>query len=345
MRKNLFSIAFFSLLITLICSLLAAGCLVAQDSSDHWIAFTPDDDLANGLHIVLISGDEEYRSEETMPMLGKVLATHHGFKTTVLFATDPETGEINPDNQNHIAGMENLQTADLVIMFNRFREWPDEDMRYFDEYLQAGKPLIGLRTSTHAFAYQQNPESPYAKYSWNSNEPGWEGGFGRQILGETWVDHHGDHGTEGTRGLIDGIMERNDHPIIRGVSDIWGPTDVYGTRELEGDVNVLVWGQSTAGMTPDAPVNWEKSIMPVAWTKPYQIEGGNEGQVFTTTLGSSVDFESEDLRRLIVNASYWLLGMGSEIGESSNVDIPGTYEPTMFGFGDYIQGKFPSDYK
>src|SRR5690625_5807338 len=96
--------------------------------------------------------------------------------------------------------MENLQSADLAIICLRFRELPDSEMRYFDEFLKAGKPLIGLRTSTHAFAYQKNPESPYAKYSWNNNEPGWQGGFGRQILGETWVDHHGDHGTEGTEG-------------------------------------------------------------------------------------------------------------------------------------------------
>ena len=345
MRKINISSVFGLLLLITIYSSIAAGCLQAQQNDEPWITFTPEQSVSNGLHVVLISGDEEYRSEEALPMLAKILTTHHGFKTTVLFSTDPETGEINPDNQNHIVGMENLQSADLAIIFLRFRELPDSEMRYFDEFLKAGKPLIGLRTSTHAFAYQKNPESPYAKYSWNNNEPGWQGGFGRQILGETWVDHHGDHGTEGTRGLVDGIMERMNHPVIRGVSDIWGPTDVYGTRVLEGDPEVLLWGQSTAGMTPDAPVNWEKSIMPVAWTKSYQVEGGSEGQVFATTMGSSVDFESEDLRRLIVNATYWLLRKGSEIDGTESVEIVGDYEPTMFGFGDYVKGKYPSDYK
>lgn len=243
----------------------------AGQNAEQWIAFEPGEGAGEGRHIVLISGDEEYRSEEALPMLAKILSTQHGFKTTVLFAIDPETGEIDPDNQTNIPGMENLSTADLMVLFTRFRRLPHEQMRYFEEYLQSGRPIVAMRTATHAFNDADDSDGPYAKYSYQSEVPGWEGGFGRQILGETWIDHHGDHGSEGTRGLIDGIMERNDHPIIRGVSDIWVPTDVYGTRELEGDVDVLVWGQSTAGMTPAAPVNWSKSIMPVAWTKGYKI--------------------------------------------------------------------------
>lgn len=313
--------------------------------SEQWITFEPGDGPGNGQHIVLVSGDDEYRSEEAMPMLAKILSNHHGFKTTVLFAIEPESGEIKPDYQNNIPGLENLDSADLMVIFTRFRELPDEQMKYIDEYLQSGKPIVALRTATHAFAYSENSESEYEKYSYNSDVPGWEGGFGRQILGETWVDHHGDHGSEGTRGLIDGILERNDHPIIRGVSDIWGPTDVYGTRELQGDVDVLVWGQSTNGMKPEASLNWEKSIMPVAWTKTYTSEQGNTGKVFTTTMGSSEDLESEGFRRLLVNASYWALEMEEEVPEKSNVDLIGDYSPTKFGFGDFVEGLKPIDYK
>lgn len=72
-------------------------------------------------HIVLISGDEEYRSEETLPALGKILAQRHGFKCTVLFAIDPDTGEINPNINNNIPGLEALQSADLMVIFTRFR--------------------------------------------------------------------------------------------------------------------------------------------------------------------------------------------------------------------------------
>ncbi|MCW9712735.1 ThuA domain-containing protein [Aliifodinibius salicampi] len=335
---------FRAMVILIVAALFGIQNMYGQEN-EQWITFEPSAGQSNGQHIVLVSGDDEYRSEEALPMLAKILSDHQRFKTTVLFAIEPESGEIKPDYQNNIPGLENLESADLMVIFTRFRELPDEQMKYIDEYLQSGKPIIGLRTATHAFAYSEDSESEYAKYSYNSDIPGWEGGFGRQILGETWIDHHGEHGSEGTRGLIDGIKERNDHPVIRGVSDIWGPTDVYGTRELEGDVEVLVWGQSTNGMTPEAPLNWKKSIMPVAWTKTYTSEQGNTGKVFTTTMGSSQDLESEGFRRLLVNACYWALEMEEEIPEKANVDIIGEYTPTKFGFGEFIKGLKPIDYK
>ncbi|MEX0929432.1 MAG: hypothetical protein WDZ53_08510, partial [Balneolales bacterium] len=243
---------------------LNAPSAVAQQG-EQWISFDPEE-KSNGKHIVLISGDEEYRSEEALPMLAKILTRHHGFRTTVLFAIDPETGAINPDNQNNIPGLEHLASADLMVLFTRFRELPDSEMKHIVEYINNGKPIVGMRTATHAFGYSNDSGSPYAKYSYNSNTEGWEGGFGRQILGETWINHHGVHGREGTRGLIDGVKKKK-NPILSGVTDIWGNTDVYGVNELEGDHEVLVWGQSTNGMTPESPVIWEKSIMPVAWTR------------------------------------------------------------------------------
>ena len=311
----------------------------------QWISFEGGQGPGAGKHIVLVSGDEEYRSEEALPMLAKILSNHHGFKTTVLFAIDPKSGEINPDYQHNIPGLEQLASADLMVLFTRFRELPDAQMQHIDKYLKAGKPIIAMRTSTHAFHYEDNMDSPYAKYSFISKTAGWEEGFGRQVLGETWVDHHGHHAYEGTRGLIDGIQQRKGHPILRGVKDIWGPTDVYGTRELTGDPEVLVWGQPTKGMTADTELNWEKSVMPVAWTKTFTNESGKTNRIFTTTMGASVDLLSEDLRRLLVNAVYWGLEMEEQIPEESQVEIVGEYNPTMFGFGDYQKGRKPVYYQ
>lgn len=315
----------------------------AQDK--QWISYTPGEGPGNGKHIVLVSGDEEYRSEEALPMLGKILAKRHGFKATVLFAIDPRTGEIDPEHQTNIPGLQHLQTADLMVLFTRFRELPDSQMKYIDEYIQAGKPVVGMRTATHGFQYKRNPDSPYAKYDFKSTRKGWEDGFGRQILGETWIDHHGAHGEEGTRGVPDGIMKRQNHAILRGVQDIWGKTDVYGTRRLHGDAEILVWGMPTKGMSPNTPINWEKSVMPIAWIKHYTSDMGNTGRVFATTMGASVDLESEDLRRLIVNGCYWAVGMDQAISEESNVEIVGEYNPTMFGFGDHQEGLTPSDFQ
>ena len=312
-----------------------------EAQQQKWITFEPAGGTGNGKYIVLISGDEEYRSEEALPMLAKILTKHHGFKTTVLFSIDPETGFIDPEYQTNIPGLQHLQEADLMVIFTRFRELPEEQMKYIEAYIQAGKPIIGMRTATHAFRYPEN--SPYAKYSFNSTIEGWEGGFGKQILGETWVNHHGAHGEEGTRGLINGLI--SDHPILKGVSDIWVPTDVYGINELTGNARVLVWGLPTKGMTPKAPGNWQKSVMPVAWVKHYTSEEGQTGRVFNTTMGAAVDLKNEGLRRLMVNACYWAMGLEEQISEKSNVTIVGDYDPTMFGFGDHQKGLTPSDFK
>ena len=310
-----------------------------------YLQFQDGPGLGQGKHVVLVAGDDEYRSEESMPMLAKILSARYGFKTTVLFPIDPSSGDVVPNYQNNIPGMEQLETADLLILLIRFRELPDEHADYLERYLLAGKPIIGLRTSTHAFAYQNNKNSKFAKWDWMSTEPGWEQGFGKRIFGETWINHHGVHGKEGTRALVDGVKQSANHPILRGVKDIWGPSDVYGIKHLPADTEVLVYGQSTAGMDDQAPLMWEKSVMPIAWTKPYQHEGGKPGMAFASTMGASLDFQSADLRRLVINASLWLLGMGDTVTAELNVDYVGPYEPTPFGFDTFRKGMRVQDFR
>lgn len=191
---------------------------------------------------------------------------------------------------------------------------------------------------------RKNKSSRFAKYDWQSPDKDFKDGFGKLVLGETWVDHHGHHGHEGTRVLINGIEENKKNPILNGVKDIWAPTDVYTVRELPG-ADVLLYGQSTSGMTPGAPVNLEKSIMPVAWTRNYQIPGGKKGKAFTTTMGAAVDFLNEDLRRLIVNACFWATGLADKIPAKADVSFIVAYEPTMFGFESFKKGPLPSKYE
>lgn len=296
-----------------------------------------------GKHIVLLSGDEEYRSEEVMPMLGKILAVRHGFKCTVLFAMNPTNGLIDPNNVSNLPGLEALDSADLCIMLLRFRMLPDDQMRHFVQYVEAGKPIIALRTSTHAFNYGKDSKSAYVRYGWQNKD--WPGGFGQQVLGETWINHHGDHGKESTRGVLNPALK--DHPILRGVDDVWGPTDVYGVIHLPADAQVLVWGQVLSGMKPtDPPVAGKKNdpMMPLAWIRNYQGSTGKTSRIFTTTMGASVDMPSEGLRRLIINASYWAVGLADQIPARSQVDYVGKYEPTYFGFGKYTKGVKPSDH-
>lgn len=296
----------------------------------------------DGKHIVLVSGDEEYRSEEALPQLAKILATHHGFRCTVLFAIDPKTGEINPDVRDNIPGLETLRDADLMVIATRFRNLPDAQMAHIVDYVDSARPIVGMRTATHAFNIPG--DRTHARYSFNSEA--WPGGFGRQVLGETWIAHHGAHGSESTRGIV--APAADDHPILRGIAngDIWGPTDVYRVRlPLPADSEPLVLGQVVAGMDPgDEPVAGEKNapMMPVAWTKTYTTEQGT-ARVFTTTMGAASDLAAEGTRRMLVNACYWALGMEDEIPPESTVGLVGGYEPTPFGFGEFVKGRTVAD--
>lgn len=340
MRKTTLWTRFFGLLAVILASCWGQ----AASADDPWVVYEGQTGPGKGKHIVLVSGDEEYRSEEVLPQLGKILAVRHGFKCTVLFAINPKDGTIDPNNQTHIPGLEALDKADMLVLFTRFRELPDEQMKHIVDFANSGKPILGLRTATHAFAYSRSKTSPYLKHSFNSRE--WPGGFGQQILGETWVNHHGHHGVESCRGIINPALQS--HPILRGVTDIWGPTDVYTVSHLIKEAQVLVHGQVLEGMKPtDKPVVGPKNnpMMPMIWTKSYTGEQGKTSRIICSTMGSGPDFESAGFRRVLVNACYWGLGLESLIPAESNVDYVGTYKPNYFGGGKFRPGVKPSDLK
>jgi hypothetical protein len=306
------------------------------------IVFEPKEGPGKGKQVVFVIGDDEYFSEEGMPQLARILAERHGFRSTLCFATDPKTGLIHHSEKSNIPGLEALRKADLMVVFTRFRALPDDQMKEIDDYLQSGRPVMGLRTATHAFAYPAQSESRFAKYSWNNKDAAYEGGFGRQILGETWVSHWGWHGKQATRGLI--APSAAQHPILKGIKDgdIFGPTDVYEVRLPQpAGCQPLIMGQVLKTMsTQDEPSGTEtdpktgkvrdrnQPQMPVAWVKTYKGASGKEGRVFTTTMGGAMsgarDWDSEGFRRLFVNAAYWCTGLEGQIPEKSNVDLVGS---------------------
>ncbi len=316
--------------------LLLIGAVLAV-AADPWVTNRGGEGPGRGKKIVLISGDEEYRSEETLTQLGRILAKHHGFDCTVHYAIDPKDGTINPNVNNNIPGLATLANADLMVIFTRYRDLPVDQMKHIVDYVQAGKPVIGLRTATHAF---NTKSTPYAK--WSSDSKDWPGGFGQQILGETWVAHHGDHGKEGTRGII--VKEHAKHPILRGIKpgEVFGTSDVYRTNlPLPQDCTPLLLGEVTASLDAASPAvvgSKNNPMMPVAWTKTNKTS-----RVFTTTLGASQDFASTGVRRLLVNACYWAVGMEERIPATSNVNIVGEFKPNPFRTDGFRKGVRPSD--
>lgn len=301
-----------------------------------------------GKHIVFLAGDEEYRSEEALPQLAKILAFRHGFKCTVLFSINAQ-GEIDPNVQNNQPGMEALDKADLCVMLLRFRAWPDAQMKHFVDYYLAGKPILALRTSTHAFNYAADSPSAYKGFSWQSKE--WPGGFGKQVLGETWVTHWGVHGKQATRGVIE--ESAMGHPVLQGVGSLFGTTDVYEAAPPP-DAQILVRGQVLAGMQAfDRPATGVKRtvsgveqplnepMMPVVWTRRPLNAAGKTNTILTVTMGAATDFLSEDLRRLLVNGAHWCVDI--EPAPRAKVEFVGGYLPSAFGFEGFRKGVRPED--
>jgi type 1 glutamine amidotransferase len=316
------------------------GLSLPLHAAESFLVFQPHGH-PKGKNIVLISGDEEYRSEESLPQLAKILSTYHGFRCTVLFAINPKDGTIDPNQLDNIPGLEALDSADLMVILTRFRDLPDDQMKHIVDYLESGKPIVGIRTATHAF--QLKTSTTYARYNWNSPD----GGFGRMVLGETWIKHHGHHGKQSTMGVLN--PKEIQSPILRGIRDgeLWSKTDVYEAKlPLPGDSKTLVFGEVLSGMDPkDSPVAGPLNdpMMPIAWTKTYTGAAGKSARVFATTLGTSEDLLTEANRRLLVNACYWALGLEQQIKPKAKVGLVGEYHPHAFDFDGYVKGLTPSD--
>lgn len=328
-------------LLSLVCVVAAGNAANSFAEENQWLEFPgAAGKPGSGKRVVLVAGDEEYRSEELMPQLAKILAQQHGFDCTVLFSIDPKSGEINPNQSDNIPGLHRLKGANLMIIATRFRALPDDQMAHIVDYVEGGNPVIGLRTATHAFNIPA--QSTYAKYGWNYQGDDYKQGFGRQVLGETWIAHHGKHGSESTRGIV----ADQSHKIATGIKDgdVWGPTDVYTVRlPLPEGSHLIFRGAILTGMKPDDEVvkdNRNDPMMPLAWTRSYK-----GGRVFATTMGAATDFTSQGVRRMIVNATYWCTGLEAAITPDLQIDLVGDFNPTRFGFNAFVKGKRPADYR
>ena len=328
---------------------LAAGAALALSlasvHADHHLSvhYKGTEGPGKGKHVVLVSGDDEYRSEECLPMLGKILAQHHGFDCTVLFSVN-EKGEIQPNNQASVTNAKAFDSADIIVMALRFRNWPDADMKHFVDAYERGVPIVGLRTSTHAFNFKGGSYKSYNR-------------FGKDVLGEGWVSHWGHHKREGCRGAVE--EQNKNHPILKGATDVFADSDTYEAAP-PADATILMRGLVTDSLKPDSkPVTGKKKknratgkvqdvndpAMPVAWTRLWKNPKGKTNRIFCTTMGAATDFNSEGLRRMVVNAVLWGLEMEDKIDGKANVTPVGDYKPTFYSFGGFKKGVKPSDYK
>ncbi len=234
--------------------------------------------------VVFVTGDHEYSGEETLPLIATELEKNYGLNTKVLKASP------NQNAENNIPGLEILAKADLVVFFLRWRQLPVKQLEFIDKYLKSGKPVMGFRTSTHAFNFPKGHESEkwnaFGEFALNA-PPGW---------GKAGHTHYGHKSTTDV-SVIEAVKK---HPILRGISPnfhvsswLYRVLPDYPTKGSEW----LLMGKS---VNPDK----EAIENPVAWT------GKNSfgAKIFMTTLGHPEDFQVADFQRLIINAIHWELG-------------------------------------
>lgn len=234
--------------------------------------------------IVFVTGDHEYSSELTLPLIAQELETKYGFRTKVLTASPDYLSETD------IPGLEILEKADLAVFYLRWRRLPKEQLAYIDAYVKSGKPVMGFRTTTHAFNFPEGDD----RRSWNAfaettfgAPPGW-GGKAKHT-------HYGHKSTTD----VSIIPEAASNPILTGVTPFHAASWLYHVLP-DYPAKGSVWLLSGKAVNPDKPAIEN----PVAWT--WKTPAG--GRSFMTTLGHPEDFREESFQRLIINAVYWSLG-------------------------------------
>ena len=325
MKKKLLTISAFS------AALLLPASLQAQ------IVYEGTEGAGKGKHLVFIASDHEYRAEQTCPALARILAQHHGFKCTVLFGVDDQ-GFIQAGASN-IKGLEALKEADGMVMFTRFLDLPDDQMQHIVDYLDKGGPLVGFRTSSHAFKIAAGKK--FSKYSFRAKDEGFVGGFGQKYLGNTWEGHYGKNHVQGTRIQI--IPEKKDHVILKGVKDnAFCHAGGYNGVQRDGMV-ALTKTQPLLNMEVDGPVDPKKKPVISTWTFSYKGKDGKDNRVFHSTQGASEDLLDDSYRRMVVNGIFWSVGLEGAIKADNKIDFVGPFNPTLFKFNGHVKQQKPTD--
>ena len=324
-------------LLSRLCLTLAVWCFSAASLQANPLTYKAGKS-AKGKHLVFVASDHEYRAEETLPALARILAVHHGFDCTVLFGLD-QNGEIQAGISN-IPGLEVLKKADGMVIFTRFLALPPAQMKHIDEYLNRAGPVLGLRTSTHGFNYK-NEKDPYYKYHFRYTGKDYEAGFGHQVLGQSWVGHYGKNHTQSTRISI--IPDQKESSILRGVKDIHVQAGGYNA-EAQKDWDILTMAQPLMTMKANGAPDKTKPPMASEWTRHYKGKNGKKGRVFTSLYGASEDILNPGYRRLIINGVYWTLGLENQIKTDSTIDFVGPYNPSTFKNKGEVKGVKPSMY-
>ncbi len=274
-------------------------------------------------HVAFVAGDDEYRSEESLPMLAALAARELGVRTTVCLPRNAD-GKVDPSCKTHIDTLPAIDSADALVLFTRFRELPDDELRRITDHAALGRAMVGFRTSTHAFLYPEG--SPH-----RDKNDAWP----RATFGQKWITHHG-HFDDGKAPLTEVAIAdgAEAHPILRGVAPFAAFSWLYhvdgGGDELLQPCEVLLRGTALRSAHDDQ--RRFPRTQPVAWTREMPRDGGRAQRVFFTTLGHPFDFRDPSMRRLSLHAIAWSLGRGQDIpSDGARHEPTAPYEPSPSG--------------
>ena len=285
-------------------------------------------EIIPGSKIVFVTGEKEYRSEESMSMIAELAKRELNADVTVCYALDNK-GMINPNVTNNIVGLEALSTADLMVLYIGDQTLPEDQLKYILDYVDSGKPIVGFRTSTHAFKYKKSSEKNYLNEEWP-----------REVFGQKWIADHGQF-SDGVDPLteVNYYTNQKEYPVLRGIKPFMAFSSLYHVESngepIYGDYKALLTGRSLRSNYAESqeypPDN------PVAWIKSYTGKAGTPARVFFTTLGHPDDFKESAMRKLSLNGIVWALGKEASIpADGFNAEVTG-YEPSASGVGDFYK--------
>lgn len=314
--------------------------IFSQSRAADRVVYEGESGPGKGKHILFIASDHEYRGEETCPAIARIMAKRYGFKCTVLFG-QTENGLIK-QGSSLIPGIEEIENADMLFLFLRFVHPEDPWMEKFEAYLKKGGPVLGLRTTTHAF---NGLKGQYSYHNFNYRGEDFVGGFGRQILGETWnpslgAGHYGSNHRFAT--AMHTVPDQKKHPVMRGVKDMHAMAGAYSARPMP-DSTILATNRVLESMEVGAKPIKDKAPQPAAWVRNYRFKDGKQGRAFCSTQGASEDILSEGVRRMIVNATLWCMEMEDHIKADADVSFVGPYNPSTFSFKPSVTDAQPGD--
>jgi type 1 glutamine amidotransferase/nicotinamidase-related amidase len=232
--------------------------------------------------VVMLIGDDEYKTEVTLPAFAETELKPIGIDVTIIHA--------DAKDKNNFPGMaEAVKNADVVLVSVRRRTPPKEQLDALKAHVAAGKPIVGIRTASHAWSVR-DPKTVEALEKMGLAT--WDK-FDADVLGGHYTGHHGNT----IKSTVAPAENAAANPILSGVtvSELIGNGSLYRVSPIATSASPIL-----IGTIPD------QQPEPVAWTN---ISGDKKSRVFYTSLGHAQDFENASFRKLLQNGVLWSLGV------------------------------------